>query len=225
MRACFLLALAAAALALPAASSAHRTDLTACELISPAKLASILGVEHVQIVNSLPGTSAKDNTSGVTHSVCNGVAWSGAKPTTRQAALLALATGRGAAFALDTWAPDEASTYVDRWTSKGFGQLINPAQVGWVELPEFGSATVYHVAKLVSHSVPGADKAFGLIGNPGAVTAIRAASGTWWSEQSMAIVSIVFADTASRPTVKQLNELAAIAVTAFGLGPLTLRQK
>lgn len=219
------LALAVVALTLPAASTARRADLTACDLISTAKLAAILGVQHVQIVKDLPGTSATDNVSGVTHSVCNGLAWSGTPPTTRSAALRALASGRGAAFALDTWAPDDASTYVDRWKSDGFDSLTGPAIIGSLTLPGLGSFKAYHVKRLSAPGQHGGDGALGLIGNPLALTTIRAASGTWWSDQSSAIVSIVFADTASRPTVKQLNEIAAIAVAAFGLNPLKLIQK
>ena len=225
MRSVFAFALVATALALPTFATARRSDLTACDLISAAKLAAILGVEHVQVVKDLPGTSAADNVSGVTHSVCNGLAWTGAAPATRSAALFAVANGRGAAFALDTWSPDEASKYVDRWKSRGFGSLITGSHVGFLVLPGLGSFKTSHVKRLFSPYQTGGDRAFGLIGNPLGLTAVRAASGTWWSNPSAAIVSIVFGDTARRPTVQQLNQIAAIAVAAFGLNPLTLKPK
>jgi hypothetical protein len=223
-RSLLALVLAATALALPTASTAHRSDLTACELISTGKLAAILGVEHVKIVKNLPGTSAADNTSGVTHSVCNGLAWSGIAPTTRSAALLALANGRAAAFALDVWAPDDASTFVDRWKSQGFDALVAGATTGVITLPGLPAFKPYHLRRLLPvGGKAGVDGAVGISGTPRGVTGVRAASGSWWSYPSAAIVSIAFVGSARNPTVKQLNEIAKVVVSAFGLAPLTLR--
>ena len=216
--------LTAAALALPAASTAHRSDLPACDMISSAKLAAILGVEHVQILKALPGTSSVDNVSGVTHSVCNGVAWSGTPPSTQSGALRALSSGRGAAFALDNWAPDEASKYVNRWKSKGFDALTLGTSWGVITLPGLPPFKPFHLHRLLpTGGKPGKDGAIGVTGSPsGALSTIRVAAGTWWSYPSSAIVSIAFGGSARNPTVTQLNQIAQVAVTAFGVKPLRL---
>ena len=215
-RLCLSLVLAVSALGMPTASAAHRSNIDACDLISTAKLASILGVQNVQIQSNIPGTSSVDNVSGVTHSVCNGLAWSGAAPTTKTSGLLAVASGKAAAFALDTWAPDEASKYVDRWTGKGYDDLLGPSIIGALVLPGFPPFKPYHPHRLHPRAV--ADEAIGVSGNPSdALTTIVAASGVWYDAKSSAIVSIAVGGSARNPTVKQLDRIAAIAVTAFGL--------
>lgn len=218
------LGLVAAVLALPAAASAHRADLGACELIPTAKLAAILGFQHVYVVKDLPRTSAADNVSGVTHSVCNGVAWSGAAPTTPAGVKAALAAGRGAGFAVDTWAPDEASKYVGRWKAQGFDRLVGGGVSGLIYAVLIGGQN--HLQRLLPvGGKPEVDGAIGALATPVGVPGARAAGGAWWAYPSYAIVAIGIEGAASDPSIGQLNELAKIGVTAFGLKPLTLRHK
>jgi hypothetical protein len=224
MRAILALGLVATVLALPAAATAHRSDLAACELIPTAKLASVLGFQHVQILRDLPGTSASDNVSGVTHSVCNGVAWNGAAPTSPAGVKAALVGARGAGFAIDTWAPDDASTYVDTWRNKGFESLVS----GGVSalLYTLGFPGQNHLQRLLPvGGKPGVDGAIGALATPTALPGVRTAGGGWWAYPSYAVVAIGIEGAASDPSLGQLNELAKVGVTAFGLKPLTLKQK
>lgn len=218
------LGLVAVVLVLPAAATARRSDLTACELIPTAKLASILGFQHVQVLRDLPGTSASDNVSGVTHSVCNGVAWSSAAPTTPAGVKAALAAARGAAFAIDTWAPDEASKYVDEWKTKGFDKLVAGGVSALLHVVLTGGQN--HLQRLLPvGGKPGIDGAIGAVATPIGVPGARAAGGAWWAYPSYAVVAIGIEGAASDPSLGQLSELAKIGVTAFGLKPLTLKQK
>jgi hypothetical protein len=215
------LVLTVAALALPAASTARRSTLDACELISTAKLASILGVQHAEIERNIAGITSPDNVSGLTHSVCNGLAWSGAAPTSQSGALQAVANGDAAAFAIDTWAPDNASRYVVRWTGKGYDDLLGTSIIGTVVLPGFPPFQPYHLQRL--HAPTKGGDAIGVSGSPSAtVTTIRAASGIWWSDKTSEIVSIAIGGSAHNPTVTQLNRIAAVALAAFGLKALPL---
>ena len=220
-----LIAIAAGiALAVATSAAPRAADLDACSLISTGRLASIFGLQHVQILRNIPGTSADDNIEGVTHSVCNGVAWSGTPPTTPSGVRRALANGTGAAFAIDTWAPDDASRYVDRWTTKGFEELTVDASKAAVLFPALPAFRPYHIHRLLPvGGKVGVDGGVGGTATPRRVTGVRAGGGVWWAYPSSAAVSIAFEGSARKPTVEQLNRIAKIAVAAFGLNPLQLR--
>jgi hypothetical protein len=211
------------ALALAPAATPRAADLDACSLIPTGRLASILGLQHVQILKNIPGTSAHDNSAGVTHSICNGVAWSGTPPTTPAGSRRALANGTGAAFAIATWAPDDASQYVDRWTTKGFVSLTDDASWAAVMLPALPAFRPYHFHGLLPVGGNGVDGGVGGTATPRRVTGIRAGGGMWWAYPSSRVVSVAFEGSARKPTVQQLNRLAKIGVAAFGLNPLQLR--
>jgi hypothetical protein len=223
-RSVLIIVVAGVALALATTAAPRGTDIDACSLISTGQLASILGLEHVQILRNIPGTSARDNSEGVTHSVCNGVAWSGTPPTTPSGVRRALANGTGAAFAIDTWAPDDASLYVDRWKTKGFQELTIDASKAAVLFPALPAFRPYHIHRLLPvGGKVGVDGGVGATATPRIATGIRAGGGVWWAYPSSAAVSIAFEGSARKPTVQQLNRLAKIAVAAFGLNPLPLR--
>lgn len=128
------------------------------------------------------------------------------------------------ALTRDPGAPDDASAYTHRWTSKGFDQLVQGSTLGVITLPGWPAFKAHHVRRLLPvGGKAGVDGAIGVMGSP--FTGIEAATGVWWSYPSSAIVSITFGGSAGKPTVKQLNEIASVAVEAFGLAPLTLRAK
>lgn len=220
-----LISIAAGIVLVVAPTAAPRgAERDACSLISTGRLASILGLQYVQILRNIPGTSARDNGEGVTHSVCNGVAWSGTPPTTPSAVQRALANGIGAAFAIDTWAPDDASLYVDRWKTKGFEELTVDASKAAVLFPALPAFRPYRLRRLLPvGGAVGVDGAVGATATPPGLTQIRAGGGVWWAYPSSAAVSIAFEASARKPTVEQLNRLAKIAVAAFGLNPLQLK--
>ncbi len=207
--------------------TASRADLSACDLIPLVRLKSVLGQQNITILDEAPGTSSADNTSGVTRSYCNGVAWTGVAPKSPAGVRRAAATGRGAAFAIDTWVPDEASTYVDKWTLGGFSDLVelvtnvSLAAVIAPNLPEFRGARV-RVLTVVGKKF-GGDGATGAMLTPRNMPNVRGVGGAWWSSQSQAFITIGFETSASKATVKRLNQLAGIGVTTFGLNPLLLR--
>jgi hypothetical protein len=205
-------------------AAARNADLDACSLISTGQIGSIFGLQHVQILKNILGTSAHDNTAGVTHSVCNGVAWSGTPPTTSAGVQQKLASGTGAAFAIDTWAPDNASANVEKWKTKGFDQLTGNATKAAVLFPALPAFRPYHIHRLLPvGGKVGVDGAVGGTATLQVMTGIRAGGGVWWAYPSSAAVSIAFEGSARKPTVEQLNRLAKIAVGAFGLNPLQLR--
>ena len=222
----FFIALAAMSVAFAATASASRADIDACDLISPAQLKTILAQQHVGILADESGTSSADNTSGVTHSYCNGVAYSGAQPKTPAGVRHALANGTGAGFAIDTWVPDEASADVDKWTLGGFADLVELVTDTSLEaiiapgLPLF-RATHIHVLTPVGAQF-GGDGAAGAAAIPRNMPTVRGVGGAWWSSQSTAFIAIGFETSAKKATVKRLNRLAQVAVTAFGLKPLPL---
>ncbi|MDX6513608.1 MAG: hypothetical protein QOE36_3112 [Gaiellaceae bacterium] len=214
------------ALAVATPAAPRSTNLDACSLISTGQLASILGLPHVEIVRNIPGGSGPTNSDGVTHSVCNGVAWSGTPPSTPSGIRSALASGTGAAFAIDTWAPDDASASVDRWKTKGFPRFVTTAgtavvALGRMALPVAVKPSHPHLLLTVGGNTVDAS-AFGVTGTPRKHSGIRITEGTWWSGPAFAAVSIGFEESAAKHSVKQLNRLAKIGVAAFGLKPCTL---
>jgi hypothetical protein len=201
------------------ATGASATAPTACELISPGQIRSILGLGNVLIQRDIPGTSSRDNIAGVTHSACLGVAWSGAPPTSPAATRQALASGRGAAFAIETWTPDDESKYVARWTDKGFDTLTGAALLGslsWLGLPAF--------KPLHPHSLKagaGAN-ATGITATPIGIPGVLAAGGVWWNESSYRVVWVAIEESSAQPVVKRLNRIAKIAAPHFGVKAIQL---
>src|SRR2546423_1345914 len=89
------------------------------------------------------------------------------------------ADGTGAAFAVESWGPDNASRYVRKWNTRGFTALTLSAARGAVfgDLPAFQPL---NLKPLVSQGrAAGADRAAGLTATPFGVSAIRAAAGPW----------------------------------------------
>ena len=182
---------AVAALALPASTSAS-SSAAACALLPAARIASILGLQNVMISKNLPGVSSTDDTSGVVHSLCTGVAWSGPPPTSQAGALAALRRGTGAAFAVETWRPDDQSRYVDTWRSKNFDTLTSHATIVADALP-FASAFVAHHPHVLAPAKQGS--AVGLTATPRGVTGVVAAIGLWWDDATAKAVGIAFEES------------------------------
>jgi hypothetical protein len=210
------------ALGTAGAAVSRSNNFDACSLISKSQIESVLGLQSVMIEKDVVGTSSPGNTSGAVHSACFGVAWSGAPSTTPAGARQKLADGTGAAFAVESWAPDKASKYVRKWNTSGFTALMLTAAKGSVfgDLPAFQPL---NLKPLVSQGrAAGADRAAGLTATPLGVSTVRAAAGTWWNTTSHTALSIAFEGSAKNPTVKQLNQLAKIGAAKFGLKPLVL---
>ena len=207
-------ALVCAALLLPTFANA---DDNACNLfVNTSFLGRMLGGDEIEVLRDITGKSSADNTEGDLHSVCNGVVWSGAKPKTRRAALGALQSGRGSAFAVATWEPDEESPYAAKWTGKPFSLLINTSILGSVVLPGLPPFAPYRIHKFTPKKFArkglGAN---GVLGTP--FVGVAAGEALWWSPAEHEIVSVSIGTTPRRPLVKELNELGAIVLGGFGM--------
>jgi hypothetical protein len=201
-------AICCVALAVPVSANA---DDNACSLFTDStEFGPILGGNNYQIVRDLTAKSSKDNTSGVLHSVCNGYMWSGAKPKTRAAALAALRAGTGSAFAVDTWEPDDQSPYADKWVNDRFSLMVKGS---FSKLPNLPGLARLNVRSFKPKTFGIGAK--GLLATP--LPGVSAGAALWWkaSEAEAAFVSI--GAGARRPLVRELNQLGAEIVGAFGM--------
>lgn len=184
-----------------------------CSFVAASQLRSILGVGHIAYLKDLPGTSAPDNTAGVTHSVCTGVGWSGSQPSSPAASLAALRRGRAAAFAVETWAPDDVSQYVGKWTDTTYDTMTGVGLIQGLALPMLPFGQRHQVRTL--HPPGNGWNAIGLTAVP--MSGVLTAGGAWWNDSTYSIVGIAIAQSSSRPVVKNLNKIAGIVITNFGL--------
>jgi hypothetical protein len=211
MKSLCIAAMCLAALAVPASSLANDEDDNACSMIkSSATFKSILGGSTLGFARNLTAHSSKLNGSGVLHSVCNGYIWSGAKPSSRQAALAALHSGRASLFAIDTWEPDDQSPYADKWLAKQFPLLIKNGVNGAV-LPSLPP-----LAKFPTHSFT--PKAYGngtrgLLTQP--VPGVTAGAAMWWKASAGQVVFVAIGAGSGRPVQSELNKVGALLVGAF----------
>lgn len=229
-RAALFLAIATTALALASTASPSRADTNACDLFSITQIRAIFGMHAAGLFQMIPGTSAPDNTSGFVHAVCTGFAWNGKLPTKRGALLEGLATGSVVAFAIETWEPDAASTYVDQWTSTGFDDRFGAITSGSVNailaanLPGLRPLAIHSLKASGASAGEGAagmtDTLFGI--NDPRPRFVHGVGGAWWDEQEASLIAVGFETGGKRATVARLNHFAHLVVGRFGLTPLTL---
>lgn len=206
LRRLILAAICCVALAVPAAANAD-TD-NACGLVS-GQLKTILGGTNYGFVRNIVAKSSSKNTSGALHSVCNGYIWTGAKPG-RQAALAALRAGTASAFAIDTWEPDQESPYADKWVANQYPLLIKG---GISKLPTLPGLARFQARNFTPKTFGIGAKGFRATPLPG----VSAGAALWWkaSDAEAAFVSIGVG--ARRPLVREINQLGAVIVGAFGM--------
>jgi hypothetical protein len=202
-------ALLCAALAVPASASANDR---ACGLISTAQLKQALGGSNYAFARDLTAKSSPHNASGALHSVCNGYIWSGAKPTSRQAALAALHAGKASLFAIDTWEPDPKSPAAKTWRNKQFPLLVKNAD-GLAVLPDLPGLAHFHGRTFAPKSYGLAAKGFLVNPLPG----VLAGAAMWSKAADASAVFVTIGAGSSRPVSKELNQLGALLVGAFGL--------
>lgn len=200
-------ALVCLALAIPASASANDR---ACGLISAAQLKQVLGGSNYAFERDLTARSSRSNASGALHSVCNGYIWSGAKPSSRQAALAALRAGKASLFAIDTWEPDAKSPAAKTWRSKQFPQLVR-SNDGLAVLPDLPGLAQFNGRNFTPKSYGLGAKGFLVSPLPGVT-----AGAAMWSKPSQArAVFVTVGAGAGRSVTKELNQLGASLTGAF----------
>ncbi|MDX6564845.1 MAG: hypothetical protein QOE10_507 [Gaiellales bacterium] len=206
------LALLAGASGALAAGASKRAGAAACTVVSPGRLASILGLTQSQV---LTDDGAATPTSSVLHSECGVGVWSGPTPMTPAAVLQAGRSGHGAQVGILTWAPHDGSPNVKDWLKTGYARLTSGfvktatlfpgvfTNAGW-PTRSFTPLNIHH------HT------AHGFAVTPqGRATGLVAAIACWWEDKTSSAICIFDEEAASRPVVKHLNQLAAVAVPKF----------
>jgi hypothetical protein len=187
----------------------------ACSLIKSTRLAVVLKLRWAVATGGKLVQPSPANTTGVLHSSCVGIAWSGTQPAGRAAALRHLRNGTGAEFAIETWAPDPASgQYQASWTSGSYaaslGLAFVSAHIFWIQtFASRPSPQPLELPPLAGHNVT----ALSWSPTPG----VAAVGGVWSSDADHAIVDIELAESPKRPLAKNLAKTASIAIANFGL--------
>lgn len=202
-------ALLCAALAVPASASANDR---ACGLITATQLKQVLGGSNYGFVRDLTARSSRNNASGALHSVCNGYIWSGAKPSSRQAAVAALHAGRASLFAIDTWEPDTKSPAAKTWIRKQFPLLIKNGD-GLAVLPGLPGLAQFHARTFAPKNYGLGAKGF--LTNP--LPGVLAGAAMWSKAADASAVFVTIGAGSSRPVSKELNQLGGLLVGAFGM--------
>jgi hypothetical protein len=198
----------------------------ACQLISQAKLKSVLGLSNIGGVRDIPGHQYPEESDGMVHATCFGVAWSGAKPTSRKQSEEKLANGTGAEWGWETFAADTAAPPEDleRWVGPNGGyQHVLPG-------PEGGNIKAVIALLAYLHETHGSEFAPPPLGaqhagayvagipNKGVLNRVRVAAAYWADDSSHALFDVAVAQGKNASAVKKkLETIAKIAVPAFGL--------
>jgi hypothetical protein len=176
-----------------------------CPPISAAQLRTILGLPQ-----SLQTRNTVSEGGGADHYQCNGVAWSGSKPTSFAASMQKARSGNGAGFGIEAWTPNEGSPDADKWPRR-YDELTGDLEQGLVIFPGFVIKAGW-VSKRFTPSRFGND-AMGVVTRPkGVAKGLVAAVGCWWNDNALSAVCLMVEEAVGKPVVKHLNQLAAIAV-------------
>lgn len=180
---------------------------TSCPPVSATQLHSILGLP-----NSMQSVNTVDDDAETVRYLCNGVAWSGPAPTSFAAALQRGKSGHGAAFGIESWAPNDSGPDVQRWKDKDYDKLTGGFIITGAIVPGLFTTKLGWPTKALNPPHLGND-ARGLLVYPQGVTkGLVAAVGCWWDDQSYSAVCILDEEAIGKPVVKHLNQLAAIVV-------------
>jgi hypothetical protein len=166
----------------------------------------ILGLpQSVQVRNDV------DDSGDNVRYVCNGAAWSGSAPTSFQTALATARAGRGAAFGIEAWTPNEGSPYADQWPDD-YDELTGNFDIHAVTFP--GLFTNRGWPSKHVNPVHFGYQATGVVVQVGSGPAkgLVAAVGCWWNDSALSAVCLLVEEAPGKPIVTQLNQLGKIAV-------------
>jgi hypothetical protein len=239
MGACAAVTSAAAAaavlvLGLQASASGVAGSTDACQLISQAKLKSVLGLSNIGGVRDIPGHQYPNESDGMVHATCFGVAWSGAKPTSRKQSEEKLANGTGAEWGWETYATDTGAPPEDlqRWVGPttvngkpdvgGYQHVLAGLEGGNIKAV-IALLAYLHETHGSEYSPPrlGAQRAGAYVAgipNNAVLNHVRVAGAYWADDSSHAIFDMALVEGKNASAIKKkLETIAKIAVPAFGL--------
>ena|ERR1700689_4580306 len=195
-----------------------------CALISKGRLASIIGISHIEERSTI-GPHYPTENDGRVESDCFVEAWRGAKPTPSKKAEEEISNGTGAEFSIQTFATDSGAPEVDQqaWVGTGEGcdtQLALEKDGSRVLLdvlnyPHGLKGILFSPPRLGSEYSEGFQNALPANGLP---RRIRSASAYWADGSSHSILSMgLIEGTHAAVVKKRLDNLAKVVVPAFGL--------
>ena len=197
----------AAALAGAASAPASRAvvESNSCPPVPAGQLQSILGLQSsLQMRNTVDSGEADKY-------ICNAVAWSGTTPTSFQGALRTAKSGRGAAFGIEAWTPNEGSPSADQWPND-YDKLTGRFDIEGVVFPGLftnaGWPTKHVDPKGFGYQRTGDVVTVG----SGPAKGLVAAVGCWWNDNALSAVCLLVEEAAGKPVVNHLNALAKVAV-------------
>ena len=207
----------------PSLAATPGTPRGPCALISKSRLASVLGVSHLEEHPSI-GPRYPHERKGRVASGCLAEAWRGSKPATPKAQEEALASEAGAEFGINTFATDaQAPTEVQqKWVGAGGGYESQLRLAKASALFIFGIINHVHDVRRILFTLPrlGAERREGFQGElpaNGLPHHIREATAFWADDSSHSILSLTLIEGIHKSTVKKkLERLARIVVPAFG---------
>lgn len=186
-------------------AEAARTGAS-CPPISATQVHAILGLPQ-----SLTNLNTVDDSGDAVRYRCNAAAWSGPAPTTFQGALQTAKSGHGAAFGIETWAPNEGNPNADQWP-KDYDKLTGHFDIHGVTFPGLFSNAGWpskHVNPV--HFGYQATAIVVTVGS-GPAKGLVAAVGCWWDDNALTAACLLDEEAVGKPVMKHLNQLAAIAV-------------
>ena len=201
----------------PAARSARSTAAVslACTLIPSSRLRGTLGLSQSMPERDDDNVAESAGSPGHHNTLCELGVWDGPQPTNQEATLQLARSGHGAEVTIQTWAPNKGSPNLNEWLKKGYHELTAEFQKGSVALPaefsshgfpteQFDPPRFGHNARAVKVSIV-----------EGYAKGMVAAAGCWWDDKSSSAICLAVEESAARPAVKHLEDLATVAVPKF----------
>lgn len=201
----------------PAAGSARSAAAAgvACTLIPSAQLRGTLGLSQSMPERDDDNVAEAAGSPGDHNTLCELGVWDGPQPTSQEATLQLARSGHGAEVTIQTWTPNKGSPNANEWLKKNYHELTSQFQKGSAALP----------AEFSSHGLPTehfdpphfGHNAIGLKVNvaEGYAKGMVAAAGCWWDDKSSSAICLAVEESAARPAVKHLEDLAKVAVPKF----------
>jgi hypothetical protein len=193
-----------------AIGASARAEGVACTLVPSSTLTSTLGLSQAQILRNYDPTVA---TSPSVITDCLTGMWTGAPPTSHAAVMQAARSGRAAQVSIQTWAPHNGSPRASEW-HRGYASQVAEFKKGGTAFPGvFTSAGMPSKPfRVPRHGHP----AVGLTFAPqGDARGLLVAIACWWSDKKESAICLLDEEKKSRPVVKHLDQIAAVAVPKF----------
>jgi hypothetical protein len=194
----------------------------ACSLISKAKVASILGLGHVEWRDQ-PAHLYPEETDGMSHATCYGTAYSGSTPFTLAQKKRKITEGKAAAFGWEIYGPDMGAPAEDleKWERPNGGYkhvttgiTNDPAVIiGGLEYVAKHHGGVFSVPALGAETHIGEQAEVG-----GLLPGVRAAGGAWTTASHFALFEAAIEQGKNVAALKKkLDKLAKVLEPVSGI--------